>query len=82
MAEINKKANLKKFWQLTLGALLVLICGVGLILALTGNLFAKTDPMAQYKTERQCTFMSDTSIAYCTDGTKWNVTNVVTPPLP
>jgi hypothetical protein len=76
MAQPNVKNNLKNFWKLVLLAVGIIVCG----LVIYFILFNKVDAMAQYKTDRQCTFMSDTSRAYCTDGTVWGVNQIS--PLP
>ena len=62
------------------GGILVFVTLVIALLYFSGYIFPTIDPMAQYKTERQCTFMSDTARAYCIDGTVWSVSPVS--PLP
>jgi len=60
--------------------LAIAMIGLGLIM-----LQPKGDPLAQFSTKRDCTFlvMPDVSRAVCVDGTVWNVQQVGAPaPLP
>ena len=64
----------KKLIAIAVGAgVFVLFALVMGLLYATGTIFPKVNPLAQYTTERNCSFMSDTNRAYCTDGTVWDV---------
>lgn len=76
------KKKVGKYILVGIGILLLLVLG---ILSLTGKFTPKINPLAQFTTDRTCSFlvMDNVSKAVCSDGTAWDVTQIGSPaPLP
>lgn len=86
MGYLKGENEMKKNWKAVL--LVVAIClgvaaiAIGLIFPTLGT---TVDPLSQFTTQRNCSFLSmpDVARAVCTDGTVWNVQQIGSPvPLP